>query len=77
MVTIPDIRPEDMPSFLNDLALTHFQDNADVYAKLSLCAGYITYANRIMLPNYNIQPAGSGMNTGKIVPDHLAGWKYE
>lgn len=42
---IPTIEPEEMPSFLNELASKYFKDDQDTMLKLAQCSIYIHTTN--------------------------------
>lgn len=42
---IPTIEPEEMPSFLNEIASKYFKDDQDIMLKLTQCSMYIHTTN--------------------------------
>lgn len=39
------LEPNDMPSFLNEVATLYFQDNQEIMEKLAQCSIYISMVN--------------------------------
>jgi len=43
--SFPDIEPEEMPAFLNQVASEYFKDNQEIMFKLAQCSMYIFAMN--------------------------------